>query len=485
MFKNWCVSQKINGATNLSHVLMDGGVLSVPFDKLNDFYEKYIEAIASGEKLFVVEQKTPVYNFFVDIDYKDTTSLSIDEIKSICKIICDKVKRYGGKECIISVSPPKSCGSLIKTGVHLNWYGYVVDQASAVALREHILVALSKAKSSIDWNEIIDAAVYGDVHRKTKGSGFRMPLSYKKAKHDSCDGRGCEACEGGKIDQLSYLPVFRYTTEPLSTIIRIDSTPSVEILKMSAIRTDAPQNAFVEPPSMAIREGSFTSDEIKDEIQNDIVKSRLESFVQNNMEGQGGSYITKLFKFKNTYLVSTTSKYCENLKREHGSNHVWFIISGQYIAQKCFCRCETIRSRRDGFCKDFCGRKHKLSPLILNELYPDKQEIQKCPELTKRVEKPQFNKRDAKPRIQAFIQKFMVGQESTTVVDISKNKTNYIALTTSTYCESIKGNHEDCVMSYRIKGNKITQACPKCKGKKNVARTYTLVDSDLVKLLKQ
>jgi hypothetical protein len=254
---------------------------------------------------------------------------------------------------------------------------------------------------------------------------------------------------------------------------------------MSAIRTDAPQNTFVEPPSMAIREGSFTSDEIKDEIQNDIVKSRLESFVQNNMEGQGGSYITKLFKFKNTYLASTTSKYCENLKREHGSNHVWFIISGQYIAQKCFCRCETIRARRDGFCKDFCGRKHKLSPLILNELYPEKQEIQKCPDLKKRVEKPQFNKRDAKPRVQAFIQKFMVGQESTTVVDISKNKTNYIALTTSTYCESIKGNHEDCVMSYMIKGNKITQACPKCKGKKNVARTYTLVDSDLVKLLKQ
>jgi len=49
MFKNWCVSQKLNGATNLSHVLMDGGVLSVPFDKLNDFYEKYIEAIVSGE----------------------------------------------------------------------------------------------------------------------------------------------------------------------------------------------------------------------------------------------------------------------------------------------------------------------------------------------------------------------------------------------------------------------------------------------------
>ncbi len=52
MFNKWYA----NNATNLSHVLMDGGKLSVPFDRLNDFYEKYIEAISSNEKLFVVEQ---------------------------------------------------------------------------------------------------------------------------------------------------------------------------------------------------------------------------------------------------------------------------------------------------------------------------------------------------------------------------------------------------------------------------------------------
>jgi hypothetical protein len=63
MFKKWCKEQKLNNATNLSHVLMDGGVLSVPFDKLNEFHEKYIEAVRSGEKLFVVEQKSPQYNF--------------------------------------------------------------------------------------------------------------------------------------------------------------------------------------------------------------------------------------------------------------------------------------------------------------------------------------------------------------------------------------------------------------------------------------
>ena len=107
MFNSWCNSQGFTNSTNISHVRMDGGVLSVPFDRLNQFNEKYIEAIRSGEKLFIVEQKSPRYNFFVDIDYKDTTSLDMDEIKSVCKIIYDKVKRHGGKDCLISVSPPK------------------------------------------------------------------------------------------------------------------------------------------------------------------------------------------------------------------------------------------------------------------------------------------------------------------------------------------------------------------------------------------
>ena len=48
----------------------------------------------------------------------------------------------------------------------MNWSGFVVDQFSAVALREHILIALTKAKGSVDWNEIIDSSVYGDIRRK-------------------------------------------------------------------------------------------------------------------------------------------------------------------------------------------------------------------------------------------------------------------------------------------------------------------------------
>ena len=55
MFKRWCAEQKIDhGGNKLSHVLMNGGVLSVPSDRLNEFYDKCIEAVLSGDKIYVV-----------------------------------------------------------------------------------------------------------------------------------------------------------------------------------------------------------------------------------------------------------------------------------------------------------------------------------------------------------------------------------------------------------------------------------------------
>jgi len=474
------VQQKFNNATNLSHVLMDGGVLSVPFDRLNEFHEKYIEAVRSGERLFVVEQKSPTYNFFVDIDYKHEKSLTLDEIRDICKIICDKVKRHGGKECLISVSPPKAVGEYTKTGIHLNWSDFVVDQSSALALREHILVALSLAKSETDWNEIIDCSVYGDLKRKTKGSGFRMPWSHKMAKHMLCEGRGCQDCHSGKVIQVAYLPVFIYKHGPLSTLLKIGQEPDLDILKMSSIRTNKPQYITVEPPSSVIKEGKFTDTQMADELHDDKLKSLIEDFVQRNLEGQSGAIITKLFKHKETYLVSTNSKYCENLKREHSSNHVWFIISGREILQKCFCRCETIYGRVDGFCKDFCGRRHNLTPKIVEKLYPKKEDLKKCPEIKKFEEKPQIKQSDVKPQLESFIKNYMKCPKDTHIVSITRQKNDFTALTTSSYCEEIQGMHEGITMSYVIKKNKITQRCPLCK--KSTARTHLLGKNIVEKL---
>ena len=456
MFRQWCAQEGFAHSRNLSHVLMDGGCLSVPFDKLRAFNERYIDACQRGERLFVVEQKTTTYNFFCDIDYKDTEALSLEEIEDVARIICDKVRRYGGQRCLVSVAEPKRVDAdRYKTGVHLNWSGMVVDQTSAVALREHILVVLYTAKAGVDWNEVIDNSVYGDLERGSKGSGFRLPWSYKKGKCTACQGKGCDACEHeGKITQGMYLPVFAYEDGKLTTV---DPSPTVELLEMATVRTSvSTPTTRVEPPAKAIKEGAFTKLQTKDEFDDIEARATLEMFIQRNMEGQGSARVTKIFKYKHSYLVSTTSRYCENLAREHGSNHVWFYVSGNTIAQKCFCRCETVRERRDGFCRDFVGKRYMMTSELFKMLYPDGVALCRpsTPSTTQGiVETNEF---------ETFIRRYFTGHEETKVIRVQKNK----IFTNNNFCADAGKEHGQMSFSVDKRGF-MTLGCP-CKVKKSV-----------------
>lgn len=468
MFKRWCIENKLvskRNDTSLSHVLMDGGVLYVPFDKLNEFYEQYVMAVKRGEKLFVVEQKTELYNFFVDIDFKGEKALTIDEIKDICKIICIKVKSHNGKDCLISVAQPKNVDGKVKTGIHLNWPGLVVNQKSAIALRDHILIALYTVKGNVDWEKIIDSAVYGDLKRSSKGSGFRLPFSYKKGKHDECQGKGCEQCnKEGKITQLSYLPVFMYKHGPLNAILDIDQTPTLEIMKMATVRTDSKEFYEIDSPSTkVVKEGCFSDTEIKNEIKDENIIMEVENFIQNNLEGQNTAIVKNIYKHKNQFFVSTTSQYCENLGKKHGSNHVWFYISADIIAQKCFCRCETLVGRRNGFCKDFMGKRNVLTSKVKKLLYPENVKCSE-PKVTKKEIKEETV--DYKIDLETFIRQNVPGQDNLKIIKITKNKNSLVIFTNSSYCGILKSNH-DKFICYKVSGDILTQDCS-CKRSINI-----------------
>ena len=53
-------------------------------------------------------------------------------------------------------------------------------------------------------------------------------------------------------------------------------------------------------------------------------------------------------------------------------------------------------------------------------------------------------------------------------------------MTTSKYCETISGEHENKTMSYDIRKNKIKQKCPVCK--KSKAREHILLPKITSKL---
>jgi len=430
MFKAWCSTHKLNNGNNLSHVLMDGGVLSVPFDKIDEFCEEYMKAVINKEKLYVVEQKSPTYNFFLDIDYKDEHALDLEYIQKMSRIICDKVKTFGGRDCLVCVSKPKDVGEgMIKTGIHLNWPGFVVDQESAVNLRDHVVATLSSVFRSKKWNQIIDNSVYGDLSKKTKGSGFRMPWSYKKGKHIPCQGQGCPDCEHtGKITESPYLPIFMYVYGPIMCMMKpLSQEPNAEILKASIVRTDVTDVTRV--PALdgtKKKEGSFSQAEMKDEFRNDDAKAYLETFIRTHMEGQDDARITKMFNHKNHFLISTTSKYCENLGRGHNSNHIWFHVVGNGIVQRCFCKCETIKGRYHGFCADFRGREHRLPDTIVKQLYPDT----KPPSRTKTPPPPKqpLETTQAIDILQAYMNKCI---QPIQIFKLTKNRSKYVVDTDS------------------------------------------------------
>jgi hypothetical protein len=57
----------------------------------------------------------------------------------------------------------------------------------------------------------------------------------------------------------------------------------------------------------------------------------------------------------------------------------------------------------------------------------------------------------------------MACPKDTHVVKITRLKKDFTVLTTSSYCEIIRDDHEGAAMSYVIKSGKISQKCPVCK----------------------
>jgi hypothetical protein len=267
----------MTGKGPVTHVLMDGGVLHV--DNTDLFHRQYIEELRKGNKLYVVELKTEVFRFFVDIDYKAKEALNSDEIISLVK----RLNKVIGSRCFIALAEPREFQGLVKTGIHVHWPGILVTKQDAIKLRTRLVLEVPEA------NEWIDASVYS-------GSGLRLVWSHKP---DSGPYRPWKTIKG---DSIGPLP----------------REPSLDVLLLFSIRTTI---------------------DSKETVQEDSVVdcSRLEQFIQQNMKGQESSHVLRVFRTKSekSLCVQTDSKYCERIQNKHRRNHVWFRIKRFQIQQLC------------------------------------------------------------------------------------------------------------------------------------------------------
>lgn len=290
-----------------THVLMDGGILAVPNNEVNEFYQSCIDLINSGIKLYVVEQKTERFKFFVDLDYKAQEKLSDEDLIQFCSIIAEEVD---GGPCLIARALPRPVKEGVKSGVHIHWPELIVTRTQAMNLRTKIILGLSRYHE-FDWDKVVDSSVYG-------GSGLRMLWSHKKPSGDP------------------YLP-WRGTGPDGRFTREFSKEPNVETLALFAVRTD----------------DESTSCESLEET------GPLEEFVQQYMMGQRRARIKKVQRHEhNGWFAQTDSKFCERIRSEHKSNHVWFSVWNGRIHQRCF----------DEECAEFKGEDHILSPSLVEQL---------------------------------------------------------------------------------------------------------------------
>ena len=303
-----------------THVLMDGGILQVPFEQLDEFYVECVHAVRLGKKIYVVEQKTDVFKFFVDLDYKGPEALPDDAVLNLVEVMHSVVQKG---RCVIARAEPRDVDNQVKTGVHIHWPDVFVTKSEALALRTRILLELP---DDPEWSQRIDASVYG-------GSGLRMLWSHKR--------------DRGSVDSGPYTP-----WRDLEGNV-FDQVPSAETLKLFALRTNEVS---------------------KEAVNVEITCAPLELYIRKYLKGQERANVRRVMrKGSDTIIVQTDSKYCERIQSEHKSNHVWFGIKGDLICQLCHDdECNRIAAEKNAnnekLPKRFSGREYILSPSIVDEL---------------------------------------------------------------------------------------------------------------------
>lgn len=255
-----------------THVLMDGGILDVPIGETDAFYVAYIAAVRQNKRVYVVEQKTDIFRFFVDLDYKALELIDEGVLMDVLQKMCDVVPG----RCLVARAPPRLIeDGLLKCGFHIHWPDTNVTRPEALAYRTRILMELDGP----EWAEFIDASVYG-------GSGLRMLWSHKKPIGDP------------------YVPWEPGQPAP---------EPDLETLRLFSIRT-------AESRPTTLDTGSHDA---------------LEQYIQKYIPGHERLRVKRVGQKGEYKWVQTDSRFCANIGAEHKSNHVWFSVYGDRICQMC------------------------------------------------------------------------------------------------------------------------------------------------------
>ena len=357
-------NHKTTSSQTHTHFLLDGGVINVPDEQMNKFYEKLAYDIDIGDRNFLVEVRTAYFKYFVDIDMQIGEQENKSNAMMDCVIVIrNVVKEFFPSEdgflhkMILCERPPDK----LKLGAHLIFPNLPVKPKTALILREAIIQKANEIlgkRTESSWDRVIDASVY-------KGYGLRMVGCPKLVPCTNCNGKteGCSMrnCIRGKQDVgRIYKPTRVWDKEGDEILFRM-LNDSQFMVKQTTIRTNIvaatapklgryPEWFQIQTP-IPTQKKRARPEEDSDQAKIEAIDQLVSALFPQN--ATGANSIQKLTHDKNLtyYIATSSSRFCINKEGEHRTNHIYFMITKGGIRQMCYCKCE--EERKYTTCSNF------------------------------------------------------------------------------------------------------------------------------------
>ena len=342
---------------NVTHYIMAGGKLN-----LNEDYDKFLEIYAKNinYKTSIVELRTNIFKFFVDFDILSSEFFDIrDYVSSIQEFIYNVYKKY--YKCIVSkasceIEKIKNEVKYSKYGFHFNWPEILVDQETAIKLRDALVEHFNKLYGKVDifydnWDKIIDITVYTQ-------NGLRMLGADKISR---TDGR---SLPNNRVYEIYHVYEDKEISNELTEFYKENT---LEAVKDTSIRSNIKDIT----PYYNLPEFIREEDEDKNFQYNDSEKIILSNKdpkdiqIRKFFKNHAGTYrvedLRKISYYKNTdtYIIESRSHWCQNINDYHTNNHIYFVLKPSGMVQKC--RSESGKEDKEG---KYCICRNFESPIV-------------------------------------------------------------------------------------------------------------------------
>lgn len=361
----------------------------------------------TGDPLFIVEKPTSVFRLFMDFDFKQRKEVTETGIEALARVVLKTVQTFWTCTTIIvccskytkaeATDPEGTIVPLVKTGIHLHFPEIYTTTETLLHVREAILSELQNTFGMRTfpmnaWQDVFDLSPYNKNNKQ--GSGLRL-LGSLKASPCSCI-RQKEKTSCSKCNNLGYLVADGHGRPYMLWAVFTNDARNIQkeqeylanfpsLLKDVSIRYHGPSSACTIPMGaplfheQAEKQRKKVTKYAKDVVHGDPAYEACElairshhlyaSVVVNDVckKGQGAQM---------TYLVHVTgyqSRFCQNIRREHRSNRIWFSIDVNGVSQKCHDDGESTEQHH-GPCKAYTSAAWPLPGDALKVLFPNDDE---------------------------------------------------------------------------------------------------------------